>query len=256
MFTPFHAALAIVLTLVGTPAFAQPITPTIYADGASCPNGCDSHVVLHPSRNGTRFASDPSSSRMRPRPCRNGQACRICFSESDASCLVATYRGSGPPADKFDFTPAFYEEFCPKPGLPQPLRVQCVSFNRTLASLTRGRIYCLANPGDPRCRTVIARAEAAKAADRPLWNECRRLGERAFNRRYAASPARQRSDGCAYERRGTGGPNSRGVTWRRLLPAVCQAGAYVGRDGTDCCDRNMMAVGGLGTECKPFLVRR
>src|SRR5947209_10477168 len=84
------------------------MTPTVYDDGKSCPNGCDAHVVFHPRHNGTANAFDPSSSRAAPRECVVGQQCRICFSASDASCMLATYRGAGPPPGRFDFTPAFY----------------------------------------------------------------------------------------------------------------------------------------------------
>ncbi|GLK81053.1 hypothetical protein GCM10008174_27940 [Methylopila turkensis] len=240
----------------GVAAHAQVIEPTIYSDGASCPANCDSHVVLHSSRNGTAYASAPSSSRANPSRCVTGQPCRVCFSESDASCIVATYRGSGPPPNKFDFTPAFYEENCAKPSLPEALRRKCDSFQRTLDRRLRGNVYCVASPQHGACRPIIARAEAAKAQDRPLWDACRRDGEAAFNRAHRNEPNKQRSEACAYERRGTGGPNSAGVTWRRLKPAVCQSGSYVGRDGLDCCDSNLMSLGGLDLECTPFLAPR
>ncbi len=41
--------------------------------------------------------------------------------------MLATYRGAGPPPGRFDFTPAFYEENCPKDGLPEAFTRQCLS---------------------------------------------------------------------------------------------------------------------------------
>jgi hypothetical protein len=51
-------------------ARAQEMTLTIYDDGKAYPGGCDAHVVVNPSDNGTRFAFDPASSRPRPQKCR------------------------------------------------------------------------------------------------------------------------------------------------------------------------------------------
>lgn len=248
-------ALAVIAMLCTTPAFAENFLPTIYSDGASCPGGCDAHVVFHKSINGTKFASLPSSPRTSPVACKNGETCRICFDERDASCMEVLYRGNGPEKERFDFTPAFYEETCPKPGIPDALAKQCKSFDRQFAKLTVDAVYCLNEPAHAGCPELLATADTAKAADLPLWDECRQIGEAAFNRKHAGEPAKQRSEACAYEKKGTGGPNSKGQTWRRLLPAVCQKGAYVGRDGLDCCDGNKMSLGGLGRECTPYVVK-
>jgi hypothetical protein len=103
--------------------------------------------------------------------------------------------------------------------------------------LSAGKVYCLADTQYAGCAAVIAPTQARKAADQPLWDECHKLGQKAFNQKYAAQKSKQRDHDCAYELHATGGPNARGERWARLLPAACQSGAYVGRDGTDCCDR-------------------
>ncbi|BCJ91070.1 hypothetical protein IZ6_18050 [Terrihabitans soli] len=250
----FTAALLLAAGF-GTLAHAQNMEPTIYSDGASCPGDCDSHVVLHPERNGTSVAFDPASSRSNPRRCTKGEMCRICFSAADSSCLTVRYRGGGPPRNKFDFTPAFYDVFCPQPGLPEPLKRKCAGLKANSDSMLRTRVYCLATPDHPGCAEIISAAKDKKTADQPDWDRCRQIGEPAFNREQGANRKRQRSEGCSYEKAGTGGPNSNGVTWRRLLPAVCtKDNTYVGRDGLDCCDSSLMTLGGLGKECTPFLV--
>ncbi len=239
---------------LGTVAEAQEFRATIYSDGLSCPGDCDAHVVFANRHNGTKYASAPASSRQNPEPCRNGRECRICFGSADSSCLKVIYRGGGPSDFTFDFTPAFFESYCGRSGLPGPVDQLCGSFQRRYDDYTRDAVYCVSDPRNSRCRDKIAEAEARKAEDKVLYDECLRVGEAAFNR--AHPRAQRRSLSCAYERHGTGGPNSRGTTWRRLLPAACQAGAYVGRDGLDCCDSNHMSLGGLGKECTPYLVQR
>src|SRR5687767_14716582 len=42
------------------------------------------------------------------------------------------------------------------------------------------------------------------------------------------------------------------VTWKKLLPGVCRPGTFVGRNGLDCCSRNLSADGPLGAECIRF----
>jgi hypothetical protein len=129
----------------------------------------------------------------------------------------------------------------------------CKSLQSQYDSLTTNAVYCLAVPTAPGCAAVIEKAEAAKAADKPLYEECL-LNEAKFNAKHASTPAMQRTDHCTYELNGTGGPNSKGERWSRLLPAACQAGAYVDRAGTDCCDGNKMSLGGFGKQCGAFLV--
>ncbi|MCB1486992.1 MAG: hypothetical protein KDJ88_05980 [Bauldia sp.] len=242
--------LAFVLGTGGSAA--ETFKPTIYSDGYSCPNNCDSHVVFHPSHNGTKYASLPSSTRLNPAKCKSGEPCRICFGDEDSSCLNVVYRGNGPDVFRFDFTPAFYEEYCSKPDLPKPLVDECKSFSRQYARLIENKIYCLNEPENQKCLAVIAAAEKRKNDDAILWKECLALGEKDFNKKYSSDITKQRKYDCAYEKKATGGPH--GNDWSRLLPAACQSKAYVGKDGLDCCDANKMSLGGLGKECSPFLV--
>ena len=235
---------------------AKTFMATIYSDGYSCPANCDAHVVFKAINNGTRYAYLPSSSRSAPQPCVPGAECRICFSDSDNSCMNAMFRKSGPDDGRFDFTPAFYQANCGKPGLPTAFASVCNSFGSQYAKYTKNQVYCLEQPTYAGCGDVIAKAQAARVTDEPLWQECRSLGEDKFNAKYAAKPRLQRTFECAYELHGTGGPNSKGQHWKRLLPAACWPGTYVGRNGTDCCDERQMSLGGLGKECTPFLVKK
>jgi len=230
--------------------------PTIYGDGASCPGGCDAHVVFAPQHNGTRNAfAPPLANRTAPQRCVNGEPCMICFDDADASCIEALYRGAGPPAQRFDFTAAFFAERCSAPDLPIALQRKCASFSATAARyLGADGIYCVAQPEHPLCAERIAAAEAERQADRAPYEACR-ADPAAFN---ASQPstATRRAHQCTYSHELTGGPNSRGVRWRRLMPAACPAGSYVGRDGLDCCDRNAMtSLGGYGRECAIFVAR-
>lgn len=235
-------------------ASADRFLPTIYSDGSACPHDCDAHVVFNRAHNGTKYASLPGSSRDAPERCTVGNTCRICFGERDDTCMEAIYRGGGPSKWRFDFTPAFYEVTCEKSPLPRAFNRQCAAFAEQYKRLTKHQSYCLADRTAKGCEEVLARAEAAKAADKLLWDECHRLGEQAFNRKYRNQPALQRSLACAYELHGTGGPNSKGETWLRLLPAACYSGSFVDRSGLDCCDSNKMSLGGLGKECTIYSV--
>ena len=258
---PFYVFIFLLVGLTltaatGLTAPPQPpaanMVPTVYDDGRSCPNGCDAHVVFHRNHNGTRNAFDPSSPRAAPRRCVVGEPCRICFSESESSCMTATYRGGGPPLRRFDFTPAFYEENCPTPGLPGPLAAQCRAAERALPAL-RDRVNCVATPGHEKCRVLMGAAARRKAADDLMYEACLRDGEARFNR---GKPRHlQRSLECAYERFGTG-RNSSGVTWRRLLDGACRPDTYAGRDGLDCCTGSLYEAALLGRECSLFFVAR
>lgn len=234
------------------PPPAANMEPTVYDDGRSCPNDCDAHVVFHPNHNGTRNAFDPSSTRAAPRRCVAGRPCTICFSEAESSCMTATYRGAGPPPRRFDFTPAFYEENCPRSGLPTPLAAQCRAAQRALPAL-EARANCVATPEHEKCRVMMREAARRKAADDLMYEECLAEGEARFNR---DKPRRlQRSLACAYEKFGTG-RNSSGVTWRKLLDGACRPGTYAGRDGLDCCTGSLYEAALLGRECSLFFVAR
>lgn len=228
--------------------------PTIYDDGKSCPGNCDAHVVFHKTTNGTGNAFDPASSRSSPRPCEVGKACRICFSAAENSCMTATYRGGGPARGRFDFTPAYFDENCSKTPLPPTFREMCGQAAPAIERLKR-LLNCVATPDDPKCATAIATARARQASDEVFYDECKQLGEAAFNRKHANQPNLQRSNDCAYEKIGTG-RNSQGETWTKLLPGACRTGTFVGRDGTDCCNGSLYEAALLVTECRQFFVAR
>ncbi len=234
---------------------AHDITPTIYDDGMACPGGCDAHVVMHRDHNGTHHAFLPSSSAAQPKKCINGEPCRICFSDDPSSCVTATYRGSGPPKGKFDFTPQFYAEHCGKKGIPALLTGQCEALDQAIR--THGydqRLNCFDRPEDSRCLATMARAREAFYEDRQQWEECQRLGEAAFNRLQPDDSTR-RIHGCGYSKQRRGGPNSRGVRWRVLLPGACRPGTLVGRDGLDCCSADLRFAASVHPECAKYFPR-
>lgn len=227
--------------------------PTVYDDGKACPHDCDAHVVFDASHNGTRNAYDPASVRSDPRKCTIGQKCVICFSEADSSCIQATYRGSGPPKNRFDLTPAFFEENCGRSGLPAPIAAICREAIPQVETL-RTRLNCFQNPTHPRCKDLMERVAGRKAADEVLYAKCKSLTEPVFNRKYKDRVAMQRFDDCQYEllRRG-GTPRKR---WHLLLDGACRPGTYVGKDGLDCCSGNLYQTALLDSECKLFFLPR
>ena len=233
---------------------AVKMTPTAYDDGKSCPNNCDSHVVFHNGHNGTLNAYELSSSRTAPKKCVQGQPCKICFSGDESNCLIATYRGAGPPRGKFDFTPAFYAEVCTKSDIPSALIPQCREANKTVKIL-KERINCFETPEHEQCKTLMTSAAKRKAADDVLYDECKALGEATFNAKHKNQPKLQRSNDCAYEKIATG-KNSKGNTWRRLLDGACRPETYVGRDGLDCCSNNLYGVALVGRECMHFFPKK
>lgn len=247
----------LLLSLLALPirAEARDMRLTMYADGHSCPGGCDAHVVINSADNGTRQAFDPSSSRRSPRRCQSGNTCTICFGDSDSSCMEVRYRGGGPPAGTFDFTPAFYDANCGTTGIPAALASKCAALDAAVrASGYDRRINCFNQPGDPRCAAILASGQARRAADEPKRARCLSIGQSAFNAEQT-SPRERRSNACNYTADRLGGPNSNGVTWRLLLPAACPAGSFVGRDGLDCCSASTRFVAGIHPECAAFFPR-
>jgi hypothetical protein len=243
--------------LVGLPVTgaARDMKLTMYADGHSCPGGCDAHVVINAADNGTRQAFAPGSSREAPQRCQTGAACTICFGDGDDTCMQALYRGAGPPAGTFDFTPAFYDANCGVSGIPGALMRQCAALDAAVRS--RGydtRINCFAHPDKSRCITPLAAAQARRAADEPKRQRCLEIGQSAFNAEQN-DPKDRRSNACSYSAERSGGPNSRGVTWRVLLPAACPEGSFVGRDGLDCCSSSTRFAAGIHPECSVFFPR-
>jgi hypothetical protein len=228
---------------------AATVKLTIYDDGLSCPHECDAHVVFHKSMNGTQFAHAPKAPAKPYGRCLVGSTCRLCLESGEKQCLEAIYRGGGPPPDTFDFTPRFYLSACATSPAQPALAAQCTALKHAAASLD-GLRNCIAEPGHVARREMMERATTAREQDRAEYERCRLVGEARYN---PTKPvAQQRSLSCAYERVGTGGPNSKGVTWRKLLPGACRDGTFVGRDGLDCCSGIPLSDGPLRRECRHF----
>ena len=225
---------------------------TIYDDGRSCPANCDSHVVMHRGLNGTIYAHQPDSADAAPLPCVLNTTCEICFDDAAAECLLTTYRGTGPGENTFDLTPAFYEEWCAKENLPGALEKQCQQLQQTERKLD-GRVNCINNSQIEACIELMEAATTSKADDQPRYDECKRVGQTAYND--GRPDSEKRAHGCAYEYQSSGGPNSNGLTWKKLLPGACREGTFVGRDGLDCCSGVKFADAALGFECKIFYPR-
>jgi hypothetical protein len=242
-----HPLLAIPLTLL----FQTTLTPTAYDDGRACPAGCDAHVVVHPRHNGSALVRLPSNSASHPLPCASGARCLICFSTDSANCVETTYRGSGPPPGRADFTPAFYRAACGDSLLAPSLRATCRAANRAVQALGRRR-NCFRESSAQECNKLMADARTRKASDDSLYRECRSKGEQVFNRDHRDSPRLQRSLGCAYERFGTGRNQAGTVTWRRLLDGACRPDTFAGRDGLDCCSDDLWAAALFRRECARF----
>lgn len=233
---------------------ALEIRLTMYADGKSCPANCDAHVVFdNPSTgtklNGTEFAHTPSSTDTSYKKCTQNTECEICIASGRKQCFTVMYRGAGPSKNTFDFTPAFFEARCQNTeGLPS-LKKKCDELIRDAAAL-KNRINCIRTSEHVACKDLMTRAKAQQETDLVSYQQCKSLGAAQFNN--TKPVAQRRSSDCAYEAKGTGGPNSKGVTWKKLLPGACYVGSYVGRDGLDCCSGNVMADGHLGRECRAF----
>jgi len=244
--------VAVLLLGLSTTSAAQTVINmklTMYDDGRSCPADCDAHVVFHPQNNGTPNAHLPASEDSAHKKCVPDQECEICFDADSQSCMTVMYRGAGPHRNTFDFTPAFYEQNCSKSDIPGALAAQCASL-LVQARRLEGRINCFAEPDQARCRDIIEQAKQRRAQDIPFYEACRQQGEAQFN--LSRPAADQRSLNCAYEMIGTGGPNSQGKRWRKLLPGACRDNTFVGRDGLDCCSGSLFHDGPLGVECRNF----
>jgi hypothetical protein len=237
-------------------AQAQPaaqMTATIYDDGLACPADCDAHVAFADKYSGTRNAfAPPLATRSQPRQCSLNKACIVCFSEGDADCIEVTYRGRGPHDGRFDFTPAFYASKCDIPDIPKALIAECKQLKAHITSYS-GRINCFVSSDREPCRSIMSTAKAARDADAVERSACLSEGEAQYNARQT-DPSKRRSLGCNYEFTGTG-RNSRGQTWRKLLPASCRVGTFVGTYGTDCCYGNLYAAAAFDPECRIFFPR-
>lgn len=241
--------LAFISLLWTQGAYGSDVRITIYADGKSCPANCDAHVVFDKDLNGTEFAHAPYSDSLAYTKCTKNSSCEICFSSNRQQCIVVMYRGAGPSKNTFDFTPAFFELHCTKTNELPSLEKKCDELRKG-ASVLKGRINCIRNTDHDLCEDLMAQAQALRDADLLNYQRCNLIGAAQFNK---TQPTRQqRSKDCAYEAHGTGGPNSKGTTWRKLLPAACHPNAFVGRDGLDCCTGNRLTDGGFSLECRPF----
>lgn len=233
-------------------AVAHTIGVTMYDDGLSCPGNCDAHVVLNQGDNGSSHAFAVGSTAESPQPCRSGQICNICFDHSTESCLQVMYRGSGPPAGKFDFTPTFFAETCGQAGIPAALLRHCGHLDNMVVS--RGyttRANCFATPDHPSCGTVMTAAEQRKEVDSELRKQCLEMGQNTFNVAQN-DPNMRRTHACNYSHLSLGGPNSNGDRWKMLLPGACRSGTYVGRDGLDCCSGDIRFAASIHPECTPY----
>lgn len=224
---------------------------TSYDDGYSCPANCDSHVVFKSKHNGTANAfkpasgNNPFSTRNSPNreKCLKGQPCAICFGPETASCLVTTYRGTGPFVDRFDVTPAFLKEWCRRDNLPQALADKCYSHMADAKHLD-DKTNCIANPENPRCSTMMKTTIAAKNEDTPRYEQCKSMGEARYNASLSDTSL-QREHDCAYfknRRHSTG-------NWLLLTPAACRAGYFVGKNGLDCCSADPVQAAVDPGEC-------
>ncbi|MAD75853.1 MAG: hypothetical protein CML20_13890 [Rheinheimera sp.] len=222
---------------------------TIYDDGRSCPANCDAHVVVHRSLNGTKFVHSPDSGDGNPVACKMNTACEICFDDNATECLITQYRGSGPGKNTFDLTPAFYQEWCAKDEIPGALKSKCLALQQIERKLD-GRVNCIKEPDNTLCVALIAAAEQAQALDAPKYEQCLQVSQETYNSDKQNADKRQHH--CAYEFESNGGPNSRGLRWKRLLPGACRQGTYVGRDGLDCCSGVAFADAAFGSECIHF----
>jgi hypothetical protein len=235
---PIYVILAFLIVLFSDhPASAREMQLTIYDDGYSCPANCDAHVVFAPSDNGTRYAFHPNSTRTQPEPCVRGETCVICFGESDKSCMSVMYRGHGPEAGRFDFTPTFYSANCPRADIPSALEKEC----RALDSAARSKGYadalnCFETPTDAKCTAVMAQAKVVKDADIPKRDRCLKVGEDHYNDEQT-DPKERRSDDCNYSEQSLGN---------------------MGNTGSSCCRRRAetarMSISSGSTAARPTFV--
>lgn len=247
-------AIAAALSSAANAQEAKRVAATMYNDGRACPGGCDAHVVFPPSLNGTANAFLPplaNRGTAQDHACVNGQPCMICFDETDTSCIAVMYRGSGPPDGKFDFTPAFFNAWCPKSTMPAALVSECARIGEAERSYA-SRINCFATPDADACADIMTAAAAAQAEDTLEYRLCTDIGVAAYNQQQPdASRHRSTRAGCGYSEN-TRKENSRGVRWQVLLPGACAAGSFVGRDGLDCCSSTLAVAAYLHPECTPY----
>jgi len=159
------------------------------------------------------------------------------------------YRGSGPPQGTFDFTPAFYQQYCPRTDVPKALQDQCKALdNSVTAHGYDKRINCFAQPSNAKCTAVLAAAKAKQDADIPKRNQCLK-GEATYNSAQK-DPNEKRTFGCNYSLLLLGGSPQK--QWHILLPAACRTGTYVDPSGLDCCSADVRVAAENHPECVTF----
>lgn len=216
---------------------------TVYSDGKACPNHCDAHVVFNNKHNGTLNAFLPGQKPGVIKDCIDGQRCRICFDAQGDHCMNVMYRKGGPAINRFDFTPAFINEYCDGREVPPELGHFCKNLKPNSRTF-RSSINCIKQPQHERCREIMAQAEQRQQADTVIYDRCIKLTEEEFNKH--VGPAEQRKLNCAYAE------NKVNKKWDTLLPGACYKGTYVGKDGMDCCTGQPEIDQPFGNECKPF----
>jgi hypothetical protein len=172
----------------------------------------------------------------------------ICFNGSDKSCIEVLYRGGGPAKDAFDFTPAWYKAHCADSSLPSALLSACRAYDTQVKTISKGK-NCLEDKEDPVCRTILDEAKRVKEADQKEYQLCKQEGEAAYNARQSDLTKKRTLD-CAYSYLATGSNGH--MNWRKLLPAACREGAYVGPNGTDCCTADPAQAAVDINECRKF----
>lgn len=243
---PFWLLVSLIVLGLPPAGTTDEVRVTVYHDGQSCPANCDAHVVFHPSLNGTAHAARPGTRRAM---CRIGELCRLCMDDFHQDCIEAVFRGDGPSRQVFDFTPAFIATVCERGPSQSDLARVCRQADE-VAEVLQDRVNCIAEPSNVRCRRLMERARYRKATDQRAYNHCKRIGESAFNA--GKLDSLKRSNDCAYEYVPTGGPNSKGIRWRRLQPGACGDGSFVGDNGLDCCTGHVDADKFFDQECQRF----
>ncbi len=217
---------------------------TVYDDGLACPENCDAHVVFSPVHNGTQHAFLPTSNKENPKKCIINEVCTICFSNNKKSCIETMYRGNGPHKKRFDFTLKFFKKVCSDNNLPKPIQTKCIELKRNSEFLA-SKLNCFLNKTSILCQETMMKAMNRKALDIPLYEECKSIGAKKFNKLH--SDEMHRTFDCAYSKQSRFLSN--GAKYKPLLDGACRSSEYVGRYGFDCCSKDTMQSAIDITEC-------
>lgn len=235
---------------------------TTYDDGRSCPANCDAHVVFKKTHLNTPNAFLPASSGNPYSPrfsasrekCVYGCQCAICFGKDESSCMLATYRGSGPKVGRFDFTPAFLRAHCSEIDIPEQFETLCNSHSKNVKSLEK-RINCIANPTHPNCAALIAKHTKLKDEDLPRYEKCKTFpNDKAYNKTQP-DKSLHRTNSCAYFLNVPACSVAK-PCGKRLTPGACRKGYFAGPYGTDCCSADTYQAAIDIVECGSFYVKK